>query len=104
MKIAEKTLNCVKSITAQAITEAKSGHLGASLGMSAFMLALFKGKRMDRLEISGSPRQNSTNQLYRTICHRYVLVLRHWFRLGSRYRIDRNRNNCPLCLSIPSSV
>lgn len=42
MKIAEKTLNCVKSITAQAITEAKSGHLGASLGMSAFMLALFK--------------------------------------------------------------
>lgn len=42
MKISEKTLNCVKSITAQAITNAKSGHLGASLGISAFMLALFK--------------------------------------------------------------
>lgn len=42
MKISEKTLNCIKSLTAQAISNAKSGHLGASLGMSAFMLALFK--------------------------------------------------------------
>ena len=42
MKLSEKTLNYLKSITAQTITNAKSGHLGASLGMSAFMLALFK--------------------------------------------------------------
>ena len=42
MKLSEKTLNYLKSITAQSITNAKSGHLGASLGMSAFMLALFK--------------------------------------------------------------
>ena len=42
MKISEKTLAYLKSITAQSITQAKSGHLGASLGMSSFMLALFK--------------------------------------------------------------
>ena len=42
MKIAEKTLNYVKSLTAQAISNAKSGHTGASLGVSAIMLALFK--------------------------------------------------------------
>lgn len=42
MKIADKTLNYVKSITAQAISNAKSGHTGASLGVSAIMLALFK--------------------------------------------------------------
>ncbi|MBO5022152.1 MAG: transketolase [Clostridia bacterium] len=42
MKIAEKTLNYIKSLTAQSITSAKSGHTGASLGISAIMLALFK--------------------------------------------------------------
>ena len=42
MKIAEKTLNYVKSITAQAISCSGSGHTGASLGVSAIMLALFK--------------------------------------------------------------
>lgn len=42
MKIAEKTLKYVKSITAQSISNAKSGHTGASLGISAIMLALFK--------------------------------------------------------------
>ncbi len=42
MKIAEKTLNFVKSLTAQSITSAGSGHTGASLGVSAIMLALFK--------------------------------------------------------------
>ncbi len=42
MKIADKTLNYVKSITAQAISNAGSGHTGASLGVSAMMLALFK--------------------------------------------------------------
>lgn len=42
MKIAEKTLNYVKSLTAQSISNAKSGHTGASLGISAIMLALFK--------------------------------------------------------------
>ena len=42
MNIAEKTLNYVKSITAQSISKAASGHSGASLGVSAIMLALFK--------------------------------------------------------------
>ncbi len=42
MKIAEKTLNYVKSITAQSIANAGSGHTGASIGVSAIMLALFK--------------------------------------------------------------
>ncbi len=42
MKIADKTLNYVKSITAQSISNAGSGHSGASLGVSAMMLALFK--------------------------------------------------------------
>ena len=42
MKIWDKTLNYVKSLTAQSITMAKSGHTGSSLGISAMMLALFK--------------------------------------------------------------
>lgn len=42
MKIVDKTLNYVKSITAQSISNAQSGHSGASLGVSAIMLALFK--------------------------------------------------------------
>lgn len=42
MNLTTKTLNYVKSLTAQSITNANSGHLGASLGMSAMMLALFK--------------------------------------------------------------
>ena len=42
MKIAEKTLNYVRSLTAQSISNAGSGHTGASLGVSAILLALFK--------------------------------------------------------------
>lgn len=42
MKIADKALNYLKSITAQTISNAGSGHTGSSLGMSAIMLALFK--------------------------------------------------------------
>ena len=42
MNIIDKTLNYVKSITAQIISNAGSGHTGASLGISAIMLALFK--------------------------------------------------------------
>lgn len=42
MNLVEKTLNYVKSITAQTISNAGSGHTGASLGVSAIMLALFK--------------------------------------------------------------
>lgn len=42
MRIADKTLNYVKSLTAQSISNAQSGHTGASLGISAIMLALFK--------------------------------------------------------------
>ena len=42
MNIADKTLNYVKSITAQSISKAGSGHSGTSLGASAIMLALFK--------------------------------------------------------------
>ncbi len=42
MNITDKTLNYVKSITVQSISNAGSGHTGASLGISAMMLALFK--------------------------------------------------------------
>ncbi len=42
MKIAEKTLNYLKSITAQSISNAGSGHTGSALGASSIMLALFK--------------------------------------------------------------
>ena len=42
MNIVDKTLNYVKSITAQIISNAGSGHTGSSLGVSAIMLALFK--------------------------------------------------------------
>ncbi len=42
MNIVDKTLNYVKSITAQIISNAGSGHTGSSLGISAIMLALFK--------------------------------------------------------------
>ena len=42
MKIVDKALNYVKSLTAQSISNAKSGHTGASLGISSIMLALFK--------------------------------------------------------------
>lgn len=42
MKIEEKTLNYVKSITAQTISNAGSGHTGTALGASSILLALFK--------------------------------------------------------------
>lgn len=42
MNIADKTLNYVKSLTAQTISNAGSGHSGSALGASAIMLALFK--------------------------------------------------------------
>ena len=42
MNIAQKTLNYVKSITAQSISNAESGHTGAAVGCSAMLLALFK--------------------------------------------------------------
>ncbi len=42
MKIADKTLRYLKSITAQAISNAGSGHTGSALGASSIMLALFK--------------------------------------------------------------
>lgn len=42
MNITEKTLNYVKSITAQSIANAGSGHTGSSLGASSILLALFK--------------------------------------------------------------
>lgn len=42
MKIIEKTLNYIKSISAEMITNAGSGHLGSSLGASTLLFALFK--------------------------------------------------------------
>lgn len=42
MNICDKTLNYVKSITAQSISNTGSGHTGSSIGASAIMLALFK--------------------------------------------------------------
>lgn len=42
MKNIDKTLNYIKSISAEMITTAGSGHLGSSLGASTFLFALFK--------------------------------------------------------------
>ena len=42
MNIIEKSLNYIKSITAETITNANSGHLGSSLGASSILFALFK--------------------------------------------------------------
>ena len=42
MNIIEKSLNYIKAITAETITNANSGHLGSSLGSSSILFALFK--------------------------------------------------------------
>ena len=42
MSLIEKSLNYIKSITAETITNANSGHLGSSLGASTILFALFK--------------------------------------------------------------
>ena len=42
MNIKEKSLNYIKAVTAETITNAKSGHLGSSLGASSMLFALFK--------------------------------------------------------------
>lgn len=42
MNIVEKTLRYLKSITAETVSNAKSGHTGSALGASSIMLALFK--------------------------------------------------------------
>ena len=41
MDIVEKSLNYLKSLTAETISNAKSGHTGSALGASTMMLALF---------------------------------------------------------------
>lgn len=41
MEIVEKSLNYFKSLTAETISNAKSGHTGSALGASSIMLALF---------------------------------------------------------------
>lgn len=41
MNIEEKTLNYIKSLTAETISNAKSGHTGSALGASSILLALF---------------------------------------------------------------
>ena len=42
MNITEKTLNYIMSVTADTITNAKSGHLGSSLGGATMLFSLFK--------------------------------------------------------------
>ncbi len=42
MNLNKKALNYLKAITAETITNAKSGHLGTSLGASSILFALFK--------------------------------------------------------------
>ncbi len=42
MKLVNKAINYVKAIAAETITNAKSGHLGVSLGASSILFALFK--------------------------------------------------------------
>ena len=41
MNITEKTLNYFKSLTAETISHASSGHTGSALSSSSMMLALF---------------------------------------------------------------
>ena len=42
MSIKEKSLNYIKAVTAETITNAGSGHLGSSLGASSILFSLFK--------------------------------------------------------------
>ena len=42
MNINQKALNYLKALSAETITNAKSGHLGVSLGASSILFALFK--------------------------------------------------------------
>ena len=42
MNIVQKTQNYLKAISAETITNAKSGHLGVTLGASSILFALFK--------------------------------------------------------------
>lgn len=42
MKITQKAINYLKTLSAETITNAKSGHLGVSLGASSILFALFK--------------------------------------------------------------
>lgn len=42
MKLTQKALNYLKVLSAETITNAKSGHLGVSLGASSILFALFK--------------------------------------------------------------
>ena len=41
MDIVTKSLNYLKSLTAETISHAKSGHTGSALGASSILLALF---------------------------------------------------------------
>ncbi|MBP3431648.1 MAG: transketolase [Clostridia bacterium] len=42
MKLTQKAINYLKALSAETITNAKSGHLGVSLGASSILFALFK--------------------------------------------------------------
>lgn len=42
MKLTQKALNYLKAISAETITNAKSGHIGVTLGASSILFALFK--------------------------------------------------------------
>ena len=42
MNLNQKALNYLKALSAETITNAKSGHLGVSLGASSILFALFK--------------------------------------------------------------
>lgn len=42
MNLAQKSINYLKALSAETITNAKSGHLGISLGASSILFALFK--------------------------------------------------------------
>ena len=76
MDIVNKTLNYIKAITAETISNAKSGHTGSALGASSIMLALFHDHLVydvsgtsfpsrDRLVVSAG----HTSALYYTLLH-----------------------------------
>ena len=48
MKLVNKAINYLKALSAETITNAKSGHLGVSLGASSILFALFILKKVPK--------------------------------------------------------
>lgn len=96
MNIVQKTLNQIQSITAEVVSNAKSGHMGISMGASTIMYALMKDHYFfdikdhkffsrDRLVLSAG----HSSALYYTCAHLFDMGvteqdLRNYRKLGSK--------------------